>query len=396
MALVWLLALLGGSVVGLLLRLTLFLLAAAVLQLTSQLLAILAPRTPLLDPVYTQAALSSLTDLHLQGLAVAGPLGDWLHAHFPTLFVDSSRAQWAPVRIAVQPGSPIMARLVATTLAHAGVLGIGLLIVRAGWRKRHLPLTMAGLAVQLQVAVGILGARPSVRELEATGLSFAANALLPWVIGRGAAIGDIPAATWPPLLGAALVALALLVGYLPTGVILLARNRARRVAFGSAAAVMLSSAACAGLLQPHAQAATAATVASPAPSSHAVDAIGDRWFADAARAQAALPPSRVQIVGSGGTFQYLVNGQAQIIKGMGLNTQYRQQFTAAERADQLDRDMAALNDLGVNTVLGWDPAEFDTVLLDAAQRHGLGVVMPFDLDPQADYTDPSVRQTLHD
>jgi hypothetical protein len=67
MALVWLLALLGGSVVGLLLRLTLFLLAAAVLQLTSQLLAILAPRTPLLDPVYTQAALSSLTDLHLLG-----------------------------------------------------------------------------------------------------------------------------------------------------------------------------------------------------------------------------------------------------------------------------------------------------------------------------------------
>jgi beta-galactosidase/beta-glucuronidase len=47
-------------------------------------------------------------------------------------------------------------------------------------------------------------------------------------------------------------------------------------------------------------------------------------------------------------------------------------------------------------VLGWDPAEFDDVLLDAAQRHGIGVVLPFDLDPQADYTDPAVRQQLHD
>jgi hypothetical protein len=57
--------------------------------------------------------------------------------------------------------------------------------------------------------------------------------------------------------------------------------------------------------------------------------------------------------------------------------------------------MASLSALGVNTVLGWDPAEFDGTLLDAAQRHGIGVVLPFDLDPDADYTDPAVRQQLH-
>jgi len=56
--------------------------------------------------------------------------------------------------------------------------------------------------------------------------------------------------------------------------------------------------------------------------------------------------------------------------------------------------MALLSSLGVNTVLGWDPAEFDETLLDAAQRHGIGVIMPFDLDPEADYTDPTVRQQL--
>jgi beta-galactosidase/beta-glucuronidase len=36
------------------------------------------------------------------------------------------------------------------------------------------------------------------------------------------------------------------------------------------------------------------------------------------------------------------------------------------------------------------------VLLDAAERHGIGVVLPFELDPEADYTDPELRQHLHD
>jgi len=107
-------------------------------------------------------------------------------------------------------------------------------------------------------------------------------------------------------------------------------------------------------------------------------------------------PSHVEITGSGSQFQYLVNGQRVAIKGMGLNTQYASQLSPEARAAQLDSDMAALSAIGVNTVLGWDPAEFDATLLEAAQRHGVGVVMPFDLDPDADYTDPNVRQQLHD
>jgi beta-galactosidase/beta-glucuronidase len=106
--------------------------------------------------------------------------------------------------------------------------------------------------------------------------------------------------------------------------------------------------------------------------------------------------SDVEIAGSSGHFQYLVNGQPVVIKGMGLNTQYSHQMAPEQRAARLDSDMAALNALGVNTVIGWDPAEFDSVLLDAAQRHGIGVVMPFDLDPTADYTDQAVRQQLQD
>jgi len=57
---------------------------------------------------------------------------------------------------------------------------------------------------------------------------------------------------------------------------------------------------------------------------------------------------------------------------MGVNTKYRYSMTPAARAARRDADMAAFQQLGVNTVLGWDPAEFDETLLAAAQRHGVG------------------------
>jgi hypothetical protein len=176
--------------------------------------------------------------------------------------------------------------------------------------------------------------------------------------------------------------------------------------------VMLASATCAGVLQTAAPSAGAAVASGPDLASAPVREpvipppqfarraeVGsfDQWFADPKISQAAEDgPSRVEVVGSDFHYEYLVNGQSQGIKGMGLNTQYAQQLSPSDRAARIDQDMAEMQAMGVNTVLGWDPAEFDDVLLNAAQRHGIGVVMPFDLDPSADYTDPTVRQQLHD
>jgi hypothetical protein len=118
--------------------------------------------------------------------------------------------------------------------------------------------------------------------------------------------------------------------------------------------------------------------------------LSDRWFDERQ-----VSPSHVEVSGRDYNYTLLVNGRPQVIKGMGLNTQYASLLSPAERAARLDADMLAFRALGVNTVLGWDPAEFDEVLLDAAERHGIGVVLPFDLDPEADYTDPELRQHLH-
>jgi hypothetical protein len=412
----WLAAFLIGSLIGLLLRLLFFVAGAQLIRLVGEASLSVTSLAPWLDPVYSHAALRGLADLHLQGIAVAGPPGTWLHTHVPQLFADAPRARWGLARVVVEPGSPVIGRLLAAAMAHAGVLGLGLLVLHAGWRRKRVSLSIAGVAMQLQVALGIIGAQPSVRELEATGLSFAANALAPWLGLGGTAVSDWPSRLWPPVVAASLVGLALLVAYSPSGFLLLVRHRARRITIGTAALIVLTSAACAGLLReeeamaavrlqvaPAAVVQVKALLIEPPPDTRPTTAASaaaalatlDRWFDEPPSKQPEVP-SKVVVVGSNSHYEYRINGQPQVIKGMGLNTQYSQQLSPAERAQRLDADMAAMEGLGINTVLGWDPAEFDNVLLDAAQRHGIGVVMPFDLDPDADFTDPRVRQTLHD
>jgi hypothetical protein len=415
--LTWPVALLLGSVLGLALRLVLFVVATVVVRVVAVALAALLPLAPTLDPVYSHAALNSLGDIQIQGLAIGGPPGRELHTLFPALILDPARAHFAAVRFAVQPGSALIGRLAAAGLAHAALLGIGLWTVRSARLVRSTSRLLVGLAVQAQVAIGILGAPPSVRELESTGVSFAANALCPWLWQRGQAFTDAVSSVPAPLLAAVLVGLALVVAYLPAGLVVLFKARARQLTLGSALAVIVSSAACAGVLEPRVivpadavpelrAAATSTPVPEPPVASafvppntrvQAPEIVFDRWFDSHGSTGTPGPQaaSRVEVRVDAGHYVLLVNGQPLVIQGMGLNTQYSHLMTADERAARLESDMAAYQQLGVNTVLGWDPAEFDDVLLAAAQRHGIGVVMPFDLDPDADYTDPSVRQSLH-
>src|SRR5579864_7489524 len=407
----WLGAVVGGSLLGLVLRLAGFLLGALLVKALGTVVFDLLPRALPLDPVYTRAAENSLVGMQIQRVAVVGALGDQLHTAWPNLFAPATRAHWAFARLVVAPGGPVLAQLLASGIAHSLVLSVGLLMARNGWRRHRASLVVAGVAMQVQIAIGILGDQPSIRELEATGVSFALNALLPSLAPRSAALTDGSAHVWPALVSALLVSLALLVGYLPVGLAVLLRDRTRRLTLGTAALVMLGSGACAGLLNQDAVLAgpapanvlTVAPTPAPAPTEPITASVAivpqtisiDRWFEEQPADQPPMP-SHVEIVGSDFHYQYLVNGESQVIKGMGLNTQYASQLSPSDRAARIDSDMAEMSDLGVNTVLGWDPAEFDNVLLDAAQRHGIGVIMPFDLDPEADYTDPAVRRQLHD
>ena len=126
-----------------------------------------------------------------------------------------------------------------------------------------------GLAMQVQLALGILGEQPSVRELETTGLDFGANALLPWLWDRGHAISDGLASVPASAMAGVLVGLALAIAYLPAGVLIMLRTRARALSLGSSLAIVLVSSACAGLVPQPSSAdlpATAAVVVSGDPT----------------------------------------------------------------------------------------------------------------------------------
>jgi hypothetical protein len=121
--------------------------------------------------------------------------------------------------------------------------------------------------------------------------------------------------------------------------------------------------------------------------------VGTAAAAVAEPTRAADEPSIVAITGDRYQYEYTVNGVPQVIRGIGYNVQYRS-LPPEERARRIDRDFTVLKQAGVNTIFGWEPAEFDEVLLDTAQRHGLGVAPPFDLDPDAAYGDPAVRDKI--
>ncbi len=429
-----------GSMVGIVLRACLFACGTVVLAVSGAALEQAVALTPGADPVYTRAAVHSLVDAHLGGVAIVGPLGDALHAADPSVFASPLRARWLLVRVVLAPGSSVLSRLAVAAFAHAGVLAAGLLLLREGLQARRPVLVGMGLAAQTQVALGLLATPPALTDLDTIGLPFALNALLPWFGGRRLVVTDVAAAAPPAAVAAAIVAMALIVAYIAAAVaavaavaVVAARRRlrsdqralhavgrpTRRGAVGfslgsTVSLVGLSAIAAACQAVPVVQAVPAPVPmtrldADPANGtlSAAVDSLpqgqlsrrpasvrltgGDRWF------QQSVPSSHVEIAVTGGGFQYLVDGRAQVIQGMGLNTQYASQLSAAERRAKLDADFREMEALGINTVVGWDPAEFDGVLLEAAQQHNIGVVMPFDLRPDADYTDPVVRLELtHD
>jgi len=102
-----------------------------------------------------------------------------------------------------------------------------------------------------------------------------------------------------------------------------------------------------------------------------------------------------------GTYAYLVNGRETVFIGMGYDAIYRY-LPDSERQARYERDFKELHDAGVNTITGWDADKgyeqdkFDEITLDTANENGLGVIMPLNLPPEGDYTDPDFVARLMD
>jgi hypothetical protein len=100
--------------------------------------------------------------------------------------------------------------------------------------------------------------------------------------------------------------------------------------------------------------------------------------------------SIVTLEGGGYAYTLRVDGRPMVVRGMGYNPWYAS-LPLDQRQQRYQRDFSLMHEIGVNTVEGWFQDQFDEVTLDEADRQGLKVIMPFELNQDYDYSDPAVK-----
>jgi hypothetical protein len=399
----------------------------------------LLPLLPV-DPVYGGAGLRVLGGIEPRGLAVGGAVGDLLHWLVPALFASPDlTVEGAAVSALVGPGVTVLARLLtallATTVLVTAIHLAARRITRPTWR---MAVTLAQLWLLLDLAHETdLG----VRDLEATGLPFALAAFAP-VDAQGQRVlltthlEALPESVIA-CLSAGLAVVACLLGMVALhGAVHLVMAAVRRrpltlspsawrvppwrvrPALGglSRLAVMLGVVAVVSLspMRTLAEGEMAVLVPPPVVADDVVESVqsGDAAPGVVAEAQAdpaapvsepAPPPdaapaapsaaptgSVVTLEGSNYQYTLRVDGRPTVVRGMGYNPWYAS-LPTEERQQRYRRDFSAMQEMGVNTLEGWFQDQFDEVTLDEAQRNGLKVIMPFELNQDYDYSDPAIK-----
>jgi hypothetical protein len=355
-----------------------------------------------LDPIYANAALEAIGGAQVRGVAVAGALGGWLNAVWPAVFLSPGLVlPGAGASMVAAPGAPAAAQAVAT---YGGdVLFLAAAVALTWWAWPHsTPLAMLGLLLQAQMALShLLAIRVVVATVDASGLPFLIAAVHPgawftsWLL-------SLPSLVRQTLVGGTLVLLAYLgamalviLGATPRRWLLRRRPDARprpssrRLATrgGGLAAVV----AVATALSPIGALAIGLTnwQGSLAGTGRVTAA-----SAPATETRAPHGPLPVALVhAADGSWQYLVDGEPTVIRGVGYNPQYAS-LDPTTRDRLYERDFATMHRLGINTVEGWFQEQFDETTLDAAARNDIGVFLPFELNQDWNYADPAVQADI--
>jgi hypothetical protein len=358
-----------------------------------------------LDPIYAGAAVRAAGGVQVAGLAVAGPVGEWLHAVAPGAFFGPAHVTPAAgISVVAVPGGPALGRGLAAFGADVVWLTLGLWLAR-DWRARQAPVDLLGLLIQGQIVVNhLLDATVSVPDLEASGLPFALALALPssgaWFTAE---LGQLPEPWRTVVVGGSLMGL----GYACAGVLLFVANRVRpptrsRAASGQRSMLLVGVALAVGTAaSPIGTLAVGesnwvGTPLAPAVGQAAPVRNPSGLLREVPQSPPMEVPTRVQIEkGADGGWVYRVNGRARVIRGVGYNPQYAA-LPAVERSAIYQRDFSAMRQLGINTVEGWFETQFDEVTLDAAARNGIGVFMPFELNHDWDFANPWVQASILD
>ena len=357
------------------------------------------------DPIYAGAAVHSLASIVVQGLAIAPPLGDWLHGSVPAVFLPSGLVRaGAFASLVAAPGADLVA--VAACSFGADVVWLAVGFALASNRKHARPVRMLGLFVQAEIVIGhLLQTRIGVHQLEASGVPFGMSAVAPglgwWIID---VLRTLPVNAQAAIENACLFAAAYLVVLALTGAErTIRRHLQMRTLSVAAATPRLSRSSVAALILAVVVACSPATqfvrAASNWQPSTAADSDSLARFTRLdglaeARADPALREHTVRIdQTSSGAWHYTVDDQPKVIRGIGYNPQYSR-LPVAERVRLYERDFSSIRSTGANTIEGWFESEFDEVTLEAAARNGLGVFLPFELNQDWNYADPNVQEDL--
>jgi hypothetical protein len=380
------------------------------------LLVVVVPRLPL-DPVYAHALVYNVSHIEPRGVAIAGPLGSNLHEVWSQIFESSEHVQDGAVASAViERGSTVAATLLARVGAAIPLLCTAMLIASLRRSPRWLQVTC--LLIQAQV---LLDLAPEVAlvstEIEAAGIPFLVAALLP-VAENGQRVfftrglDGVPDWVVSTIAAVALSAVTLMVAYLVVALVRLSvRAIGRRFPRFAHLGDVHPPRALSWRVSAASSVAAAAFVLGMAGTPLRVLSESEPVFVDqeapiedpgAPMEQEPEPPavisngpSVVTLERSGDRFSLRVNGAPTVVKGIGYNPWYAE-LDLAQRRDLYDRDFSQISATGANMLEGWFEQQFDEVTLDAAQTHGLGVIMPFELNQDYDYGDPAVQARFLD
>jgi hypothetical protein len=375
------------------------------------------------DRVYAGVALQIFGNIEVAGIALAGPSGEAAHHLWPLIFQAPTPATDAPwAGVVFGSGSSLAGVTLARLLADGLTIATGCVLVASGvWGLRARPGHWAlwrwslGSVVQAYGLAMLLVLRLGPEQLEALGLAQVATK----VMALARADYDAFLAGAAPGLGLAIKVLVGICAYALAGLVL-RRLRHRRTGVRIAAAappVLGKWSGRLAFLNPVAPALVALPLAllllqvgarggaayQPPPESARPQRLApaaivapEQLASDVAYfapASAPAKPSRVEVSGGAFQYRYTVNGRETVLRGVGYNIPPREE-SVVERAARLDRDFGLMEAAGVNTILGWDQGQFDELLLDIAERHHLGVILPFPLPEKADYGDLAQRAAL--
>lgn len=393
-----------------------------------------------LDQVYVSVFVQSIGHIQPLGVGVVRPIGEVLHQALPSVFVDPKLVEnGAYASAVIEAGSPMLARFLTKILASASLILIGLaltlhIVRQTGLRELgHMSLfrgglLLFGLILQFRAITAVFTLPMTMLHLETMGLAHFLTKVVTWTQQDyvGFVQGMEPRV---PYIGPLLLLLALYA--LSTSIILFvyfltskvkgvlgcwppsecAMNRRTRSGgefpryhrTGRWLYPMLTGLIFIGFLADFGGAKTNYEYEPLSSTREEISLIAQTPQAPETPLLTAAPspivpkPQRkssdVTISGGDYNYEYRVNGIRQRIRGVGYNVQY-QDLETGERVARYCKDFKAMREAGINTILGWDPANFDQHMLEAAQRNDIGVILPYHLPAEADYTNPEIREEI--